>query len=116
MKFLCLAYGREEDWLVLSESQRAELLAQDDMLRQRGAFISIVGDPTVVRTPAGTPHTSPGPFATAGAPLVGFSLLEAVDLDEAVRLVAHTPCAVAGGAIEVRSLPDPVPTNDAHAH
>lgn len=34
MKFLCLAYGREEDWLVLSESQRAELLAQDDLLRQ----------------------------------------------------------------------------------
>lgn len=107
MKFLCLAYGKEEDWLVLPESRRAELLAQDDVLRQRGALISVLGEPTVVRTPAGAPQTSAAPFAAGDAPLVGFSLLEAADLEEAVRLVAHTPCPVAGGAVEVRPLSAP---------
>ncbi len=45
MKFLCLAYGKEADWVALPEERREELLRQDDVLRQRGAFISVVGDP-----------------------------------------------------------------------
>ncbi len=32
---------------------------------------------------------------------VGFGLVEAENLEEAVALVAKTPCAVAGGAVEV---------------
>ena len=110
MRFLCLAYGRETDWLALADDQRSQLLAQDDVLRRRGALISVLGAPTVVRTPAGTPQTSAAPFAAADAPLVGFSLLDAADIDDAVRLVAHTPCAVAGGAIEIRPLVTPVAT------
>lgn len=45
-------------------------------------------------------------FGRTPAPLVGFSLIEAKDLEEAVSLVGGTPCAVAGGAIEVRPLVD----------
>jgi hypothetical protein len=37
---------------------------------------------------------------------VGFSIIEAADVDEVVRLLAGTPCAVARGAIEVRPLID----------
>jgi hypothetical protein len=37
-------------------------------------------------------------------PLVGFSFIDAKDLDEVVDLVSKTPCAVAGGAIEVWPL------------
>lgn len=107
MKFICLAYGREDDWLALSDSRRAQLLAQDDVLRERGALIAPVGAPTVVRTRDGTPTTSAVPFAVGDAPFVGFSLIDATDMDEAIRLVAHTPCAVAGGAIEIRPVMDP---------
>ena len=106
MRFLCLAYGREEDWLALSDAQREELLVQDEVLRQQGDFVAVLGEPTVVRSWEGSPQTSPEPFATGPAPLVGFSIIEAADVDEVVRLVAGTPCAVARGAIEVRPLID----------
>lgn len=104
MRFLCLAYGNEKDWLALSDEQRAAVLAQDDVLRERGDFVSVVGEPTTVRTWDGTPRTTRAAFAAGDAPLVGFSIVEAADVDEAVELVAHTPCAVARGAIEVRPL------------
>jgi hypothetical protein len=107
MKFLCLAYGREEDWLALSQEQRLEALAGDDVLRARGALISVLGEPTVVTAWDGETKASVRPYALAQTPLVGFSLIEAEDLDEAIRLVAGTPCAVARGAIEVRALVSP---------
>ena len=106
MKFLCLAYGHESDWHALSDERRAELLAQDDVLRRRGALVSVLGAPTVVRAWDGVIRTTAEPFAQGAAPLVGFSIVEAGDLDEAVSLVAGTPCAVARGAIEVRRLVD----------
>jgi hypothetical protein len=104
MRFLCLAYGNEEDWKALSEEQRRELLAGDDVLRRRGATVAVVGGPTVVTAGDGSTTTRSTPYAEAPAPLVGFSLVEAEDIDEVVLLVAATPCAVAGGAIEVRPL------------
>ena len=106
MKFLCLAYGKEEDWVELPEERRAELLAQDDVLRARGDVVAVVGEPTVVQAWDGPVWTSSEPYAAGEAPLVGFSIIEAEDLGEAVRLVAGTPCAVARGAIEVRPLLD----------
>ena len=104
MRFLCLAYGREEDWVALTDDQRRSLLAQDDVLRARGALISVLGEPTVVTAWDGPTKATSGTYGQAPAPLVGFSLIEAADLEEAVALVAGTPCAVARGAIEVRPL------------
>ena len=106
MKFLCLAYGRAEDWDELSEARRAELLAQDEVLRQRGDLVAVVGEPTVVQAWHGPVTTTAEAYATGAAPLVGFSIVEAEDLDQAVALVAGTPCAVARGAIEVRPVLD----------
>jgi hypothetical protein len=104
MKFLCLAYGREEDWLVLPDERKAELLRQDDVLRERGAFVAMLGPPTTVTAHDGPVRRSADAYTRGSAPLVGFSLVDAADVDEAVALVAGTPCAVAGGAIEVRPL------------
>lgn len=104
MRFLCLAYGAEKDWLDLPEARRTELLAQDEVLRQRGDLVAAVGEPTVVRAWDGSPTTSSDAYASGPAPLVGFSVIDAVDLAEAIRLVAGTPCAVARGAIEIRPL------------
>jgi hypothetical protein len=106
MRYLCLAYGDEKDWVVLSKEEQDALLAQDEVLRQRGALMAAVGDATTVRAWDGEPSTTDGPFAAAAVPLAGFSVIEAEDLDEAIRLVAGTPCAVAKGAIEVRPLRD----------
>ena len=105
MKFLCLAYGDEKDWKALSKREQEELLAQDEVIRKRGALMAAVEPKvTTVRAWDGTPTTTDGPFADARAPLAGFSIIEAADLDEVVRLVAGTPCARAKGAIEIRPI------------
>jgi hypothetical protein len=104
MRFLCLAYGDGRDWATLTEERRQELLAQDQVLIDRGDLVAAVGPPTVVRAWNGPVITSTDAYATGPAPLAGFSVIEATDLDEAVRLVAGTPCAVARGGIEVRPL------------
>jgi len=105
MKFLCLAYGDEKDWKALSEQQQNELLAADQRLRDRGALMAAVRpEVTTVRAWNGVPATSDLPVGALPLPLAGFSVLEAADLDEAVKLIAQTPCARAKGAIEIRPI------------
>jgi len=105
MLFLCLAYGDEKDWKALSKEEQDALLAQDEVLRGRGATMASV-HPTVttVRAWDGTPTMSSAPVGNASPPLAGFSILEAESVEEAVRLVANTPCARAKGAIEIRPI------------
>jgi len=101
MKYLCLAYGDEKDWKALSKSEQDQLLAQDEVLRERGDFVAPVGTATTVQAPNGKLITGNGPFADSKVPLAGFSLIEAGDLNEVIELVSKTPCPNAGGAVEV---------------
>jgi hypothetical protein len=105
MKFLCLAYGAEKDWKALTKDEQDALLAQDEVLRKRGALMAAV-EPvvTTVRAWDGNPSVTAGSFARSDLPLAGFSVIEAENIDEAVRLVAGTPCARAKGAIEIRPI------------
>jgi len=105
MKYLCLAYGAEQDWKALTKSEQDTLLAQELLLRQRGAIVAAVQNAvTTVRAWRGAPSTSNEAFTQSRAPLAGFSIIDAANLDEVVRLVAATPCARAKGAIEVRPI------------
>ena len=105
MKYLCLAYGDEKGWNALTKKEQDALLAQDEVLRQRGVLMAAVRTTvTTVRAWDGKPTASDGPFAGSEVPLAGFSVIEAADLDEVIRLVAGTPCARAGGAIEIRPI------------
>src|SRR6266446_2544508 len=105
MKFLCLAYGAEKDWKALTTSEQNALLAQDEVIRRRGATMAAVQNAvTTVRASDGAPVTTNAAFAESDVPLAGFSIIEAADIDEVVRLVAGTPCARAKGAIEVRPI------------
>jgi hypothetical protein len=105
MKFLCLAFGSETDWNALSKPQQDALLAQDEVLRQRGDVVAALSqETTTVRAWDGSPSVTDGPFVTGALPLAGFSIIDAVDIDEAIRLVADTPCARAGGAVELRPI------------
>jgi hypothetical protein len=105
--YLCLAYGREEDWTVLTEERQHELLAGDEVIRARGAQMAIVHDLTTVTAHDGPTVCAVGTYVTSPAPLAGFSIIEAASLDEVAALVAKTPCAEAGGAIEVREMESP---------
>lgn len=90
MRFPCLAYGDEQDWVDLPEARRKELLAQDEVLRRRGDLVAAVGQPTVVRAWDGSPTTGSGAYANGLAPLAGFSVIEAPDLAEAVSPTVDT--------------------------
>jgi len=106
MRFLCLAYGDGKDFEALTQQERDKLLAQDQVIRDRGAVMAAVQtNVTTVRAWNGQPpSTTPGPVALLAAPLAGFSIIEADTLDEVVQLVAKTPCAYARGAIEIRPI------------
>ncbi|MGH8321359.1 MAG: YciI family protein [Gammaproteobacteria bacterium] len=105
MKYLCLAYGAEKDWTALSKSEQDALLAQDEVLRKRGALMAAVESKvTTVRAWDGKPSVTEGAFAHISVPLAGFSIIEAENIDAVVQLVAGTPCARAKGAIEIRPI------------
>lgn len=105
MKYLCLAYGAEADWKVLDEKEQTDLLAQDEVIRKRGALMAAVGSTvTTVRAWEGRAVVVEGSTAHLDAPLAGFSVIEAADINEVIDLVAKTPCARAKGAIEIRPI------------
>jgi hypothetical protein len=105
MRYLVLAYGHERDWTALSKREQEELLAQDQILRDRGDLVAAVGEPAVtVRAWDGPALASEGPFSVSPLPLAGFGIVEAADLEEAIRLVSATPCARARGAVELRPI------------
>ena len=112
MKYLCLVYYDErrvdsmtdEQWAALVE----QCIANGDRLKESGHFIA--GEPLqsvrtakTVRVREGAVSVVDGPFAETREQLAGFYLLEAQDLDEALRLAAKIPPAQLG-SIEVRPL------------
>jgi hypothetical protein len=101
-----LAYGDGKDFELLSKSERVKAFEQDELIRKRGGITATVRPATTVRSSNGKTETSAGAFAVGGAPLAGFSFIDAKDVDEIIELVSKTPCAVASGAIEVWPLTD----------
>jgi len=106
MRYLCLAYGDGKDFELLSKSEQEKLFEQDELIRKRGGLMATVRPATTVHSANGKVVTRAGPFAVGTAPFVGFSFIDARDLDEVIDLVSKTPCAVAGGAVEVWPLTD----------
>lgn len=107
MKFLCLAYGSEEGWNALTSQEQDEALKQDEELKSKGNFLSAVKPKiTTVTNWGGDLVIANESFARSSIPLAGFSIIEANDIDEAISLVANTPCARAQGAIEIRPFWD----------
>jgi hypothetical protein len=107
MKFLCLAYGGEDDWKAMTKQEQSEVLEQDEVLKRRGNFLAAVQTSVVTVTNwGGNLKTTNEPFAKPKLPLAGFSIIEARDIDEVIQLVANTPCARAKGAIEIRPFWD----------
>ena len=105
MKYLCLAYGDEQDWKKLTRGEQDKVLAQDQVVRDRGNLVAAVGQEVVtVTSPAGEAEVNWQEFAELPIPLAGFSIIEAEDIEEVISLVRGTPCPQAGGAIEIRPI------------
>lgn len=105
MKYLCLVYLDQENWSAcpdvscfefasqLAESQR--LLAAEPLHPVHTA--------TTVRVRNGQVTLYDGPFAETKEMLAGFYLVDAADLNEAIRIASGIPPAKYG-SIEVRPV------------
>ena len=110
MKYLCLVYSDERkleevddaDCIVCAEG----LIASGHYLA--GAPLHPVSTATTLRVRDGRVSITDGPFAETKEQLAGFYMLEAADLDEALKLAAKIPPARVG-SIEVRPVRELVP-------
>lgn len=104
-KFITIGYGDQAGYQRTPQAVRDAAHAQDARLRADGAVIGIAGAPVQVRNAddAGV-QVVQGPFLRSGLPIAGFAVIDAVDLQDAIRLVSKVPCAVAHGVVEVWPL------------
>ncbi|HVZ14502.1 MAG TPA: YciI family protein [Bauldia sp.] len=112
MKFLCLVYMEPNvfDPFTPAEQQAMidDSLEYDVRLRRDGHFISAdalqpATTAKTVRVRNGKSTVTDGPFAETREVLGGFVLIEAKDMEEAIRLAAGIPSARVG-SIEVRPI------------
>ena len=112
MKYLLLIYENEADFANVSEAEQGKIFQEymDYTRRIRKSGNHLGGEPleptstaTTVRVRNGKTVTTDGPFAETREQLGGFYMVEAKDLDEAIKLAAGIPGARTG-SIEVRPI------------
>jgi hypothetical protein len=112
MRYLCLVYLEEKKLIALSQGELdafvAEALAYREALRKSGHHVvsnalEPVQAATTVRVRNGRVSTTDGPFAETKEQLGGFVLIDARDLNEAIRVASRMPSARLG-SIEVRPI------------
>src|SRR4051812_38836738 len=106
-KFITIGYGDQQGYDRTAAAIRDNAHAHDARLRTAGVVMGIAGDPIQVRNHdnAGTEVTK-GAFMSSTLPIAGFTIIEADTLEDAVKLVSATPCAVAHGVVEIWPLRD----------
>ncbi len=104
-KFITIGYGDQAGYERTPKSVRESAHEQDAKLVSEGALVGIAGTPVQVRNPeaAGLDRRE-GPFMTSDLPIAGFAVIDAANLEEAIRKVSNVPCAVAHGVVEVWPL------------
>ena len=105
MKYICLVYLDKEHWNACPDDQcgayaqelveRCKLLAAEPLHSIESA--------TTVRVRNGAMSVTDGPFAETKEMLAGFYMVDAKDLNEAIRIAAGVPPAKYG-SIEVRPV------------
>ena len=105
MKYLCLVYLDEKR---LNELPDEECVDFDTAIRNSGHCIASealesVQTATTVRIRNGRLSVTDGPFAETKEQLAGFYMVEARNLDEAIRIASEIPPARVG-CIEVRPV------------
>ena len=104
-KYVTIGYGDQAGYERTAPSVRDAAHHHYSQLQAVGALIGVAGSPVQVRNPdAGGVRTSDGAFMRSDLPIAGFAIIDASNVEEAVRLVSDTPCAVAHGVVEVWPL------------
>ncbi len=114
MKYVLLVYGEEKDLYALTPERGAKLdadsLAHNRTLEGQGKLIIAQALQSVktsksLRRRKGKALVTDGPFAETKEQLLGFVMVEAADLEEALKLAEGIPLAELG-TIEVRAIYD----------
>ena len=114
MRYLCLIYDQESAVAALPRAESDAMMqgyrAFTRETQAAGQYVAgealhPVHTATTVRVRNGTLSTTDGPFAETREQLGGFYLIEARDLNEAIRIAARIPSA-ATGCVEVRPVVD----------
>jgi hypothetical protein len=112
MKYLWLIYLDEKQLEALPKSELDAVMEEtsvyNDMLQQRGHFISTAGlksvqTATTLRLRQGKLSITDGPFAETKEVLGGFLIIEARDLNEAIQLASKWP-SLRICSVEVRPI------------
>ncbi len=114
MQYLLLIYGNEGAWEDMKDHERnghfqaygkftADIKASKHFLG--GDALQSIKTATTVRVRDGKTQTTDGPFAETREQLGGYYMVDAKDLDEAVKIAARIPDASIGsGCIEIRPV------------
>jgi hypothetical protein len=114
MNYVCLVYGEENYIDAMSKDGLAVLdrrsVAYDKSLEKAGKLViaqalQSVKTSMTVRKRSGKVVVTDGPFAETKEQLLGFVMLEAESLDEALKIAGDIPIAE-WGTIEVRAVYD----------
>jgi hypothetical protein len=112
MRYLCLIYDEEKKIAALSQGESdafmGEYFAFTDGIKASGHYLAgealhPVETATTVRVRNGKVGTTDGPFAETKEQLGGFYMIEARDLNDAIKVAARIPSAKLG-SVEVRPI------------
>ena len=112
MQYMLLIYDNEKLWQDMPESESAQIVADYNKYSaeivasghlRAGGRLQASTTATTVRVRDGKTQSTDGPYAETKEQLAGYYLVEAKDLDEAMKLAARIPSARLG-TIEVRPV------------
>ena len=112
MKFMLIVHHDEEAFSKIEKEKRQQLLAESieltHQLHAAGQYLSAsplqpAATAVMVRVREGKPLVTDGPFIETREQIAGYFLINAQDLNEAIRIAARVPGARIG-TVEVRPL------------
>jgi hypothetical protein len=115
MQYMLLIYDAEDALAKMSPEESGrfykEYMTFTEEIRASGHLrggeeLQSIRTATTVRTRAGKTTTTDGPFAETREQLGGYYLIEAQDLNEALKIAARVPSARTG-SIEIRPVATP---------
>jgi hypothetical protein len=113
MQYLLLIYDNEKAWANIPEVEKNAIFSQymefsQDIVKsghfRAGDALQPTSTATTVTMKDGKLVSTDGPFAETKEQLGGYYLVEAKDLDEAVKIAGRIPSVRHGGKIEVRPV------------
>jgi hypothetical protein len=115
MQFVLLIYQgttplpNSEEWKTVSEEEKKKIYTEYEAVNRTpgvtpGLPLGLFKDATTVRVENGETLSTKGPFIDAKGAVGGYFVLEADNLDTAIKLAARIPAARLGVAIEIRPV------------